>query len=126
MDELFNNNRFFLGVTSMVFNIGMRSLYDDLGTVHRHILGTRLFKLLVVYCMFFIAARDVKTALLLTLVYGLFIGFLHEKSSICILPKAIRQHIEHTSNVPSDDEFAEAEKVITSYKAAKARVTHVS
>lgn len=117
MDDLLNNSRFFWGLTSVIFNIGMRSIYEDLGAVHRRILDTRVFKLIVIYCMFFAAARDVKVALLLTLAYGLFLAALHEKSAACILPGSIRRHIEHMSNIPSDAQYAEAKRVITQYEA---------
>jgi hypothetical protein len=115
MDDLLNNSRFFWGLTSVIFNIGMKSVYEDLGVVHRRILDTRVFKLLVIYCMFFAAARDVKVALLLTLAYGLFLAALHEKSAACILPGPIRRHIEQF--MPSDAQYAEAKKIVTQYEA---------
>ena len=72
----------------LLLNIGSRYVVADLGKTHEKLLNNEIVKKIVVFCMFFIATRDVIVAFLLTLVYVVIIdGLLHEKRKFCIVPK---------------------------------------
>jgi Ca2+/Na+ antiporter len=112
-----NNNRFIWGITSFIFNIGARHVISDLGQVHMYMFSTSFFKALIVFSMFFMATRDVLIALLLSVMYVVvFIGLLHEKSKYSIIPKNIKEHFEHMSNLPNKEQYEKAKEIMHTYE----------
>lgn len=86
-----NNNKVLWAVTMLIFNIGSRFVLTDIAVAHEWVLTHAAFKRLVVFCMFFVATRDVVLSVILTLGFiVLFNYLLHEHSSLCIIPGSKR------------------------------------
>lgn len=86
-----NNNKVVWAVTMLIFNIGSRFVLTDITSAHERALTHVAFKRLVVFCMFFVATRDVVLSIILTLVFVLIFNFLlHDKSRLCIIPGSRR------------------------------------
>jgi hypothetical protein len=95
-----NSNRVFIGVTMMIMNIGSRYVIADLTEVHQKIMSSPLFKQIILFCMFFVATRDIMTSLILTFAFVVIMhGLLNEKRKFNLLPnkyKKQQQHVQET------------------------------
>lgn len=86
-----NNNKVLWAVTMLIFNVGSRFVLTDITIEHEWILTHAVFKRLVVFCMFFVATRDIVLSVILTIAFiVLFNYLLHEQSSLCIIPGSRR------------------------------------
>ena len=95
--KLLNENKFAWGVALLVLNMGSRFLAADLGKFHEAILDNDLVKRFILFCLFFVATRDVIVALTLTLIFSVIVyGFLHEKSKFNMVPN--NHDIQHRVN----------------------------
>lgn len=61
-----NNNKIVWAITMLVFNVGSRFVLADISDGNEHVLNTVVFKQLVVFCMFFVATRDIALSVVLT------------------------------------------------------------
>lgn len=118
--DLLNNNKVLWGMTMLMLNVGSRYVVADLGKFHESVLSNEYVKKIIVFCMFFVATRDVTTAFLLTVLYILVIdGIFHEKRKFCIVPKKFKE----TSATPSvtEQQYLQAKKVVLDYENASAK-----
>lgn len=91
MSAALNDNRLVWGITALLFNVGQRHVFSDLGKVHEHLLTRGPVKLLVVMSMFFMFTRDIVVTLGLTGIYFLvFMDMLHENGRFSVVPRAVR------------------------------------
>lgn len=98
----------------IMVNIGSRYVIGDLGKFHDYILNQEIVKKIIIFCLFFVATRDVTVSFVLTILYVIVIdGMLHEKRNFCILPQKMKE--KFTSKV-SDDEYKKALNVISLYE----------
>lgn len=86
-----NNNKITLAVTMIVVNLGSRYALSDITPAHERLLSHIFFKRFVIFCMFFVATRDVVTSIILTAAFlFVFNVLLSESSEYCILPTSLR------------------------------------
>jgi hypothetical protein len=79
-------NKIFIGVAMLMTNLGSRFIIADVGKYHDEILSNALVKKVTVFCMFFIATRDVMTSIMLTFAFVIILdGLLNPKSPFNIL-----------------------------------------
>lgn len=113
---LLNGNKVFWGITMLILNMGSRYVIADLGKFHEKVLTHELFKVVIVFCMFFVATRDVTIAFLLCCMYIILIdGIFHEKRNYSLTKgfdvgisvqdyqKAKQTVMEFESRVPQSD-----------------------
>jgi hypothetical protein len=113
--DLLNNNKIVTGIAMLMLNIGARYIQADLGKAHEMLLSNEYVKKIIVFCMFFVATRDVAIAFLLTIFYIIIIdGMLHEKRKFCIVPKKFID----TKEV-SDIDYKKAQEIIRTYQETK-------
>jgi hypothetical protein len=60
------SNKFFVGLCIILMNVGTKYVLADITEVHEVFLNSSLFKLIVLFCIFFISTRDVMVACMLT------------------------------------------------------------
>jgi hypothetical protein len=117
MDNLLltlNNNRLFWGLTMIVVNMGSRYIIGDLTKVHEAILSNDYFKVIILFCMFFMGSRDVLVAICLTFGFIIIVQtWLNEKSKYNLLPHHIK---EKFIDSVSKKEYDDAMKIIEKYK----------
>lgn len=115
--ELLNNNKILWGATMLLLNFGSRFVVADLGKFHESILANQFVKKIIVFSMFFVATRDIITAILLTLVYIFIIdGLLHEKRKFCIVPKKFKD----ITNI-DETQYLQAKQKVIAYEIKKSK-----
>jgi len=86
-------SKIFLGLTMIVMNYGSKYVVNDITKYHDYIMQSTVSKKIVLFCMCFVATRDIMTSLILTFAITLVIDVLvNEKSKFSILPYAVRKH----------------------------------
>lgn len=108
-----SNNKIFAGSILLLTNIGGKYLSIDFPK-NLDSIFTEYFVLrcLVLFSVFFMATRDIKISLLLSLLYFIVIYyFINEKSSFCILNGK-------KDNKISLDEYNKAKEIIRKYNNA--------
>ena len=118
MLDIINSSGFAVGAAALIFNMGMRTVFDDLGHIHSILLSSQIFRIIVVFCMFFVPTRNVHTAAILTAVYiSLFTILLHEDSFFSLIPESIRRQIAlKKSLAPSIDDYIKARSTVTAFE----------
>ena len=96
--DVLASNKIFVGFAILIMNIGSRFVIMDVGKAHEKLLNHELVKKLVVFCMFFVATRDIMTAAILTFAFIILLdGLLNENSRFSILPAMFRQKTATTT-----------------------------
>lgn len=114
--DVVNNSKMTAGLALLMLNIGAKYVQGDLGRVHDKILSNEYVKKVIVFCLFFVATRDLSVAFLLTVFYIIVIdGILHEKRKFCIVPQ---RYIDR--GAVSDLDYNRAKEIIQKYEAGKA------
>lgn len=107
----FNTNLIFTGAAMLMLNLGAKHIHADLGKVHEQILSNEYVKKIIIFCMFFVATRNISAAFLLTIFYIIIIdGILHEKRRFCLIPK---KYINNSTI--SYNDYKKAEDIIIQY-----------
>jgi hypothetical protein len=85
-----NASKVMAGLCTVLISLGGKYVASDLGRVHDIILSTTVVKGVVVFSMFFAATRDTAVSAAMTAGYIIVVlGLLHERASLCILPRAV-------------------------------------
>lgn len=66
MFDTLASNKFFVGLCIILMNIGTKYVLADITEVHEVFLNSSIFKLIVLFCIFFISTRDIMVACMLT------------------------------------------------------------
>ena len=85
-----NTSHYFIGIMMILLNIGSKYFMQEFGTTVDFILNVKIIRRLLIFTVFFVATRDIKTSLILTAVF-IILAFelFNEKSSYCVIPKNI-------------------------------------
>ena len=84
-------NKIFVGCAMLLMNLGSRFVVMDITKNHEKILSNSLVKKVIVFCMFFIATRDIMTSIIMTFGFVVIMnGLLNEKSIFNIMPSSMR------------------------------------
>ena len=117
MDSLLvnlSNNKLFAGSIMLITNIGSKYLVLDMPqTIEKLFSSYIILRSLVIFSIFFMATRDIKISILLTLLFFIIIKyFINDKSTFCII-----QNID-TNNVSNED-YLKAHEIIKKYELNK-------
>jgi len=100
MFESLNDNKLLLGLMMIFMNIGSRFVVIDLSETQKELLSNSILRQVLIFCIAFVATRDLIVALLLTAVFVILVdGLFHEGSPLYILPASIRPRV----NAPAAD-----------------------
>ena len=69
-----NENKYFIGLSMILLNIGARFIIDELDDDLRKIVSNKIIRRLFIFCSFFMATKDVFTSLILTIVFVIIIN----------------------------------------------------
>lgn len=78
---IIGSNKMFIGVAMIIMNIGSRYIINDITSEHEEFLKSSLCKKVVMFCIVFIATRDILTAIILTFAFFVVMGGLLNKKS---------------------------------------------
>ena len=122
--EFLNTNKYFTGIMMILLNIGSRYVAMDLSETQQRILSSVWVRRALVFTIVFIATRDIKVSLLLTLMFVILIsGLFNGKSRYCILPKSYLELDTDNDGEISPEEIKMAyEKLV---KAGKIQISDI-
>ena len=69
-----NENKYFIGFTMILLNIGARFIIDELDDDLRKIVSDKFVRRFFIFCSFFMATKDIVTAFILTIVFVIIIN----------------------------------------------------
>ena len=88
-----NQNKMFIGVSMLLLNLGSRFLIEELSETQEELFNNKVFSRIILFCVIFIATKDIKTSFLLTGAFIIFVqGLFNENSKYCILRKSTFQN----------------------------------
>ena len=74
-----NDNKYIIGITMIMLNIGARFIIDELDDDLRKIISNTIVRRVVIFCSFFMATKDLFTATVLTIIFVIFINEIFAK-----------------------------------------------
>ena len=69
-----NENKYIIGLTMIMLNIGARFIIDELDDDLRKIISNTIVRRVVIFCSFFMATKDLFTAAVLTIIFVILIN----------------------------------------------------
>ena len=122
--EFLNTNKYFTGIMMILLNIGSRYVAMDLSETQQRILSSVWVRRALVFTIVFIATRDIKVSLLLTLMFVILIsGLFNGKSRYCILPKSyLELDTDNDGEISPEEIKAAYEKLV---KAGKIQLSDI-
>jgi hypothetical protein len=122
--EFLNTNKYFTGIMMILLNIGSRYVAMDLSETQQRILSSVWVRRALVFTIVFIATRDIKVSLLLTLMFVILIsGLFNGKSRYCILPKSyLELDTDNDGEISPEEIKAAYEKLV---KAGKIQISDI-
>jgi hypothetical protein len=69
-----NENKYIIGLTMIMLNIGARFIIDELDDDLRKIISNTIVRRVVIFCSFFMATKDLFTATVLTIIFIILIN----------------------------------------------------
>ena len=69
-----SSNKYFLGIVMIFVNLGSRFLIEELTPDQKKYINTKLFRRIVIFCIFYLGTRDLIAATTLTVIFILFIS----------------------------------------------------
>lgn len=105
-----SNNKLFAGCIMLLTNIGGKYLVYEMPTNIEKLFVNYLFlRYLVIFSIFFMATRDIKTSVLLSLLFFIVVKFLvNEKSTFCIIS-------DDPKKIITSDEYNNAKNILEKY-----------
>jgi hypothetical protein len=87
------SEKIFTGLAMVIMNYGSRYVVSDITKYHEHVMQSIIAKKIILFCMCFVATREVMPSIILTFGITLIIDFLmNEKSRFSILPYSVKKH----------------------------------
>ena len=106
-----NESKFFFGLTMMLFNFGSKYIVVDISKSHEAFLKSTIIRRITIFCMFFVATKDLYVSLLMTAVFiVLAYGIFNRESKMCILPKSLYD------DTVTEDEYSLAKELMRKYE----------
>ena len=68
------DNKYMIGVTMIMLNIGARFIIDELGDDLRKMISNKIVRRVFIFCSFFMATKDLFTAIVLTIIFVILIN----------------------------------------------------
>ena len=69
-----NDNKYMIGITMIMLNIGARFIIDELDDDLRKLVTNTYVRRVVIFCSFFMATKDLFTAIILTIIFVILIN----------------------------------------------------
>jgi hypothetical protein len=83
-----NKSKIFAGVMMLLLNVGGRQISKELSFIQENILEHKVVRRLFIFVAVFIATKDIKISLIVTVAFIILVtGLFNEESIYCILPK---------------------------------------
>tara|TARA_B100001057_G_C22862589_1_gene955171 strand:+ start:3202 stop:3699 length:498 start_codon:yes stop_codon:yes gene_type:complete len=112
-----NKSKYFAGVVMIMLNIGSKYITIKLSKSQEAYLGSSIARQLLIFSIIWMGTRDLVIALIMSAVFVILTDHLfNEKSSYCVLPKALREYEdlidENKDGVISKEEIEKAKNLL--------------
>ena len=87
-----NDNKYMIGVTMIMLNIGARFIIDELDDDLRKMISNKIVRRVFIFCSFFMATKDLFTAIVLTIIF------------IILIKEVFAKELDELDNDKKDDE----------------------
>ena len=89
-----NSSKIFIGIAMIVFNIGSKYLVIDVSKNQEQFFKNSIIRRITIFCIFFVATKDIITSLILTAVFVVLAqGLFHNNSKFYILKKEFLDYL---------------------------------
>lgn len=111
-----SSNKLFGGVIMLLTNIGGKYLAMELPTnMEKLFANSFILRYLVLFSIFFMATRDIKTSILLSLLFFIIVKFfINEKSTFCVMSNENKNQTLNQKKITKDD-YEKAKEIIANY-----------
>ena len=107
-----NSSKLAIGIAMIMFNIGSKFLVVDISKTQEQFFKNVIIRRLTLFCIFFVATRDMLTSLTLTAVFVvLAMGLFNERSMFYVLPNRA-----FYDDVYTMEEYEMSKKIITAFE----------
>lgn len=114
-----NSNKFMIGIAMIIFNIGSKFLVIDMSKTQEQFFKNIIIRRLTLFCIFFVATRDIITSFVLTSAFIIFAyGLFNEDSRFSLIPKN-----SFYDNIYTKEEYIISKKIITEYEKEHSNVS---
>ena len=107
-----NSNKFFIGFAMILFNIGSKYLVLDISKSQEQFFKHTIVRRLTLFCIFFVATRDVVTSFLLTAAFVVMVlGLFNDESKFGIVKSKAFYDTKYTK-----EEYEMSKTIIQEYE----------
>lgn len=115
-----NQNRIFWGVSMITMNMGSRYVIGETTATQETFLKTAIVKKFILFCMCFMATRDITYAAILAFVISLTIhGLLNETCRYNIIPEQFQSKPQNARKQITQEEYNAAKQKVDLFEAQK-------
>ena len=112
-----NNNTIFVGLLTLILNMGSKSISFKLNKKQEHLFKGSVMRTILIFAVFFTTTRNIFLAIGLTVLFYLLVNhFLNDESKLCIMPEKLKEFekVIDTNNdgVISAEELENAKKIL--------------
>ena len=116
LDTLFstlNNSKYFSGIMMLLLNVGGKQVSNEISHFQENILNHKVVRRLLVFVVVFIATKDVKISLIVTISFIVIVtGLFNEESKYCVIPK---DKVGNTKKILKE-EYLMAKQIVKQYE----------
>ena len=106
-----NSSKITIGIAMIMFNLGSKYIIMDISKNQEQFLKNIIIRRLTLFCIFFVATRDIFVSLILTAVFVvLAFGLFNQDSKYCILSNSFYD------NIYTKDEYEMSKTIISEYE----------
>jgi len=111
--DALNQNTYMSAFSMLLMNLGSRYIALDISKAQEQILKNQVMRRITLFCIFYVATRNILTSIGLTVLFIVINVFLlHEESMFCVLPHSARK----VAGPVSKDEYELAKKTVDAYE----------
>jgi hypothetical protein len=108
-----NSSKYFSGIMMILLNIGGKQISNEISSVQENILNHKVIRRLLVFVVVFVATKDVKISLIVTICFIVIVtGFFNEDSKYCI----VTHDTFKNKNPVTKDEYLMAKRIVEKYE----------
>jgi hypothetical protein len=111
-----NGSKYFSGIMMILLNIGGKQISNEISSVQENILNHIVIRRLLVFVVVFVATKDVKISLIVTICFIVIVtGFFNEDSKYCV----VKTDTFKNKNPIKKDEYLMAKRIVEKYEKNK-------
>jgi hypothetical protein len=106
-----NSSKITIGIAMIMFNLGSKYIIMDISKNQEQFFKNIIIRRLTLFCIFFVATRDIFVSLILTAIFvALAFGLFNQDSKYCILSNSFYD------NIYTKDEYEMSKTIISEYE----------